>query len=141
MNKLLTIAAMALASVSASHFEDLDEIENFKFDRVVFNTKKDCALDKYPDMRQFLEVESAHYPKLEVLVASEGQSRIQLYNEGKEVDEIHIYKYTIDRVRELMEQLGLERDEKRTWKSVSLEAEMRNAFENPNYGKEKKQDL
>ena len=72
MNKLLTLACMAFASVNASHFVDIDSIENFEWDFVTFLTKKDCALDNYPAMKQFLEVESAHYKKLDVRIASEG---------------------------------------------------------------------
>ena len=29
---------------------DIDSIENFKWDRVAFKTKKDCALDSYPEV-------------------------------------------------------------------------------------------
>ena len=72
MNKLIKFACMAFASVSASHFDDIDSIENFEWDFVSFLTKKDCALDNYPEMRTFLEVESAHYKKLDVRIASEG---------------------------------------------------------------------
>ena len=38
----------SMSSIQASHFDDMDEIENFKWDRVAFKTKKDCALDNYP---------------------------------------------------------------------------------------------
>ena len=36
----------------ASHFneEDLAAMRDFKFDHVMFKTKKDCALDNYPDV-------------------------------------------------------------------------------------------
>ena len=95
--------AFAIASiVSASHLDDLESIRNFKFDHVSFKTKKDCALDSYPEIKQFLEVESAHYPEMSTLVASEGQSRLDLYNEGKVVDTIHIYKWDIQAIRDLL---------------------------------------
>ena len=48
--KVLSLVACLLATASASHFEDLDEIKNFKHDYVMFKTKKDCALDSYPDV-------------------------------------------------------------------------------------------
>ena len=38
----------SMSSIQASHFDDMYEIENFKWDRVAFKTKKDCALDNYP---------------------------------------------------------------------------------------------
>ena len=52
-------------------------------------------------MRQFLEVESAHYPKLDVRVASEGQSRFELFKKGEKVDTIHVYRWDIEAVRQL----------------------------------------
>ena len=130
LNKLVSIAAM-MAVTSASHFDDLEAIEGFKWDHVAFLTKKDCALDKYPDIRHFLEVESAHYKDLDVRVASDGMSRVQLYRTGKHVDTIHVYKYNIAEVRNLMADLGLERDEKLTWKTRDAEATMADAFMNP----------
>ena len=133
LNKLVSIAAM-MAVTSASHFDNLEEIENFKWDHVSFLTKKDCALDNYPDIRHFLEVESAHYKDLDVRVASDGMSRVQLYRTGKHVDTIHVYKYNIAEIRNLMADLGLARDEKLTWKTRDAEAAMAEAFMNPAKG-------
>ena len=82
-------------------------------------------------MKQFLEVESAHYPELEVLIASEGQSRVDLMNQGKKVDTIHIYRWNIQQVRILLEQLGLKRDESVTWDKKKAEAKLKEAFTNP----------
>ena len=138
LKKLVSIAAM-IAVTSASHFDDLEEIENFKWDHVAFLTKKDCALDNYPVMREFLEKESAHYKDLDVRVASDGMSRVQLYKVGKLVDTIHVYKYNMVEIQKLMADLGLERDENITWKTREAEAKMANAFNNPNFGK--KNDL
>ena len=52
MKAVLSLMIMGLAQ--ASHFEDIGEIENFKFDHVRFLTKKDCALDSYPDVSTIL---------------------------------------------------------------------------------------
>ena len=82
-------------------------------------------------MRTFLEVESAHYPKLDVRVASEGQARVELFNEGKKVDTIHVYKWDIQAVRDIMADLGLERDESITWEKKEKEAELHSYFANP----------
>ena len=92
-------------------------------------------------MRQFLEVESAHYPKLDVRVASEGQARVELYNEGKKVDTIHVYRWDIKAVRDFMAELGLERDESITWDKKAKEAELENYFSSPPPAAEKKGDL
>ena len=75
-------------------------------------------------MKQFLEVESAHYPEMEVLVASDGQSRLDLYNEGKQVDTIHIYRGDMKAVRKLLKDLGLKRDEAITYEKMAQEEKM-----------------
>ena len=49
MKKILA----ALAVAQASHFDDIEAIENLKWDRVAFKTKKDCALDSYPEVSFF----------------------------------------------------------------------------------------
>ena len=72
-------------------------------------------------MKQFLEVESAHYRDLGVYVASEGQSRIELFLEGKKIDTIHIYRWDIQTVRDLMSELGLKRDESYTYEKKKAE--------------------
>ena len=77
--KALLFLLFAYVSAEKTHLDDIEKIENMKWDQVAFKTKKDCALDSYPDMKRFLEVESAHYRDLGVYVASEGQSRIELF--------------------------------------------------------------
>ena len=119
--------SLILASVAASHFDNLDEIRGLKFDHVMFKTKKDCALDNYPDMRQFLEKESAHYPELDVRVASDGQSRFELFNEGKKID---IYSIPVDdkKTFELLrkvETVGVFQLESQGMKSLIGQMEMR----------------
>ena len=47
---MITIFLIAISAVHASHFDDIQAIENFKWDHVAFKTKKDCALDSYPDV-------------------------------------------------------------------------------------------
>ena len=52
MKSFLSLSLFALLSsqVQGSHFDDIDAIENFKWDKVKFKTKKDCALDNYPEV-------------------------------------------------------------------------------------------
>ena len=87
-------------------------------------------------MRVFLEQESPKYKGLEVLVASEGQSRIDLYNEGKVVDTIHIYRWDIEEVLKLMKDLGLEREESQNWDRKKAESKLENAFASGGMGKD-----
>ena len=130
------------AIAQASHLEDLKAIDALKWDNVKFKTKKDCSLDAHPavsekfdvylfQMRTLLEEESAHYPKLETLISGDGVSRIELFNEGKLVDTINIYRWEMPEIRILLEELGLKRDESITWKTKKAEAELASAFMNP----------
>ena len=73
-------------------------------------------------------MESAHYPKLDTRIAGDGQSRIELFNEGKRVDTIYIYRYDIEAIRDLMTDLGLNRDESITWEKRQKEAELASYF-------------
>ena len=90
-------------------------------------------------MRRFLEVESAHYPDLAVHVASDGQSRFELFNEGAKVDTIHVYKYDIQAIRDLLADLGLKRDESITWEKKTKEAELEEHFRGGFAGKKKEE--
>ena len=38
----------APTSFKGSHLDDIEYLENFKWDKVKFMTRKDCALDPYP---------------------------------------------------------------------------------------------
>ena len=82
-------------------------------------------------MRQLLEVESAHYPELKPMISGDGVSRIELFNEGKLVDTINIYRWEMPEVRILLEELGLKRDESITWEQKKAEAKLEQAFMNP----------
>ena len=73
-------------------------------------------------------MEAAHYPKLDVRIASDGQSRIELFKEGKRVDTMYIYRFSIEAIRDLMTDLGLERDETITWEKRQIEAELESYF-------------
>jgi len=62
VSKLATIAACVLASFAqGSHLDE--DIEKFEFDVVKFKTKTDCQLDTYPNIRTFLEGDSAQFYK------------------------------------------------------------------------------
>ena len=83
-------------------------------------------------MRQFLEVESAHYKDLAVLISGDGEySRVELFKKGKLVDSIPVFRWSIEEMRALMSDLGLTRDEKRTWESLEKEQMMAEAFMRP----------
>ena len=44
---------MLLSSFTqASHLDDLAALDSFKWDTVVFRTRKDCSLDVHPDVSE-----------------------------------------------------------------------------------------
>ena len=45
-----TLAVSVQAQATQFNAEDIQNIKDFKFDFVKFLTKKDCALDPYPDV-------------------------------------------------------------------------------------------
>ena len=58
-------------------------------------------------------------------------SRIELFNNGKKIDMIPLYRYNIDEVRVLMHDLGLKRDEEQTWEKRGKQELMAQAFQRP----------
>ena len=79
-------------------------------------------------------MEAAHYPEMDTLIANEGQSRLDLYLEGKVVDTIHIYRWTMPEVRDLLKSLGLKRDESITWEKKEAEMKLASVFNDPTKG-------
>ena len=62
---LLTLASLSLIAVKASHIDDVDgELSKFEWDQVIFRLKKDCSMDRLPELKKILDEESVYYPKL-----------------------------------------------------------------------------
>ena len=60
MFRLTAILASALTYVQASHLDNTSGIfDTFSFDMVKFKTKTNCALDKYPEIRTWLDTDAA----------------------------------------------------------------------------------
>ena len=52
-----------------THLDDIDYLENFKWDKVKFMTRKDCALDPYPAVSFIDSINSVFYfPLLKIFV-------------------------------------------------------------------------
>ena len=124
----MKLLSLLLPLAAASHFDEIAELDNLKFDKVAFRLKKDCSLDNKPDIKRFLEVESAHYPELGVFIASEGEARFDLYEDKTKVDTIYVFRWSIEEIRRLLEELGLKRDETITWEKKEAEAKLAQAF-------------
>ena len=65
------------------------------------------------------------------MISGDGVSRLELFNEGKLVDTINIYRWEMPEIRILLSELGLERDESITWETKRAEAKLEAAFMNP----------
>ena len=67
-------------------------------------------------MRDFLDNHSANYANMQVLVASDGLPRLELFKGEKMVDVIHVHRYNAEQLNLLLERdLGQTRDRERTW--------------------------
>ena len=61
---LLSVAAY-LSMSAASHIDDTDgELSKLEWDQVIFRLKKDCSMDRLPELKKILDDESVFYPKL-----------------------------------------------------------------------------
>lgn len=52
VKKYISLIMASLVTMAASsHIDDVDkELTNFKFDQVIFRLKKDCSLDRQPEV-------------------------------------------------------------------------------------------
>ena len=46
------------------------------------------------------------------------------------IDTIHVHRYSVEAINDLMEELGQPRDKSRSWKSIEAEKELYDAFNN-----------
>jgi hypothetical protein len=66
---------------------------------------------------------------MQVLVASDGLPRVELFQGTKLVDTIHVFRYTVDEINNLLERdLHLKRDRTRTWQLIKAEMELHQAI-------------
>merc|ERR1712241_249053 len=87
--------------------------DTFKFDTVKFKTRTNCSLDKYPEIRTWLDTDAAQFTQMPILVASDGMSRLEL------VDTVNVHRYGREELNELLEEMGQVRDKSLTWEKVN----------------------
>ena len=61
-------------------------------------------------MRAWLDSDAAQFSQTQILVASDGLPRIELFNEGKMVDTIPVPRYNREQMNALLEELGQPRN-------------------------------
>ena len=53
-SSLITILSLAVCLAAATHIDNENgELSNLKFDQVIFRLKKDCSLDRQPEVTHF----------------------------------------------------------------------------------------
>jgi hypothetical protein len=125
--KIALISILVGLALSSHLDDDNSELSNYSFNKVNFKLQKDCSLDKIPDIKNFLEVESVKYPALDVFL-SEGEPRFELLKDGTHVDTIRVTRYDKAALRRLCEELGLKRDDSYTWEKKKAQVDLSKAF-------------
>ena len=54
-----------------------------------------------------------------ILVASDGMSRLELFDNGELVDTVHVHRYSREDLNELLEEMGQVRDKSLTWEKIN----------------------
>ena len=54
-----------------------------------------------------------------ILVASDGMSRLELFDNGELVDTVHVHRYAREELNELLEEMGQVRDKSLSWESIN----------------------
>ena len=74
-------------------------------------------------IRTWLDTDAATYTSMPILVANEGQARLELFKDRVLIDTVHIYNYDRQELNELLEEMGQERDLDRSWERLAKEKE------------------
>jgi hypothetical protein len=80
-------------------------------------------------IREFIDGDGANYETMQILVASDGLPRVELFKEGTLVDTVYVFRYSVPELNNfLTRDLGLPRNPTRTWKSINAEMELSKAI-------------
>lgn len=77
-----------------------------------------------------MDGDAAQFYKTPILVASEGLSRLELFKEGALVDTVHVYRYTVQQLNALLEEMGQPRNKDLTWDKINAEKDFNNMLNN-----------
>ena len=65
-----------------------------------------------------------------ILVASEGMSRVELFQAGELIDTVNVHRYSADELNELLEEMGQKRDRSMSWDRINAEKDFDNMLNN-----------
>ena len=54
-----------------------------------------------------------------ILVASDGMSRLELFDNGELVDTVQVHRYSREDLNELLEEMGQVRDKSLSWEKIN----------------------
>merc|ERR1712045_197725 len=119
-SKIAAFLAMTMTCGSASHLDNTNGVfDSFSFDAVKFKTRTNCSLDKYPEIRTWLDTDAAQFTHTPILVANDGMARLELFKEGVLIDTVHVYRYTREQLNELLVEMGQPRDINMSWDKIN----------------------
>ena len=84
-------------------------------------------------MRTWLDTDAAQFTKTQILVASDGTPRIELYQESVLIDTVPVARYNRDEMNALLEEMGQPRNLEMTWDKIKNEAKLAEAFSTNNF--------
>ena len=65
-----------------------------------------------------------------ILVASEGMSRLELFDSGELVDTVHVHRYSREELNELLAEMGQVRDTTLSWDKINAMKEFDHMLNN-----------
>ena len=65
-----------------------------------------------------------------ILVASDGMSRLELFDSGELVDTVHVHRYSREELNELLEEMGQVRDKELSWAKINAMNDFDNMLNN-----------
>ena len=65
-----------------------------------------------------------------ILVASEGMSRIELFQQGELIDSINVHRYSREELSNLLETMGQVRDQSQTWEKIGAASKLDDMLNN-----------
>ena len=57
-----------------------------------------------------MDSDAAQFTQTPILVASEGMSRLELFDKGELIDTVNVHRYSREELNELLEEMGQYRD-------------------------------
>ena len=77
-----------------------------------------------------MDTDAAQFTQMPILVASEGMSRIELFQEGELIDTVNVHRYGREELSDLLESMGQVRDRSMSWEKINSMSQFDNMINN-----------